>query len=255
MIAGPSPFAEGAPLATLIHLSYSPWSEKARWALDHHHLQVKRVHYTPMLGEPGLRLRLGRLRGKVTVPVLIDGRDRIEDSLGIARWAEAHGQDAPLFPEKEHERLEEFVACSERIMALGRERATAVVSANPEALRESVPAPLNRVGPVARVVGFFGVRYLRRKYVLSANAPERIEEQMRPLLTQVRDALAERPYLLTDFSFADIAVAAALQFVSPVSGRYIRLGTASRAAWTSAPLAEGFRGLLDWRDELYEDRR
>jgi hypothetical protein len=198
---------------------------------------------------------LGKLTGKVTVPVLVDGIERFDDSLDIARWAEARGQGAPLFPEGERTQLEALVACSERIMTLGRERVTAAVAESPDALRESVPPPLNRPAPVARAVGFLGLRYLRRKYDLSERMPERLEAEMRPLLSQVRDALAARAFLLRDFSFADIAVAAALQFVSPVAARYIRLGSASRAAWTSAALADEFRGLLDWRDELYEDRR
>ena len=242
-------------MATLIHLSYSPWSEKARWALDHHDIKVQRVHYVPMLGVPGLRLRLRRFRGRVTVPVLIDGIERFDDSIDIARWADARGSRAPLFPKHERTRVEQWVDRSEQIMALGRARACRLVSLSPKALRESVPQPLNRVAPLARATGWFGLRYLHRKYDLSSATAEALDAELHPLLSHVKSSLAGRRYLLEQFSFADIAIAASLQFINPVPERYLRLGTASRAAWTSAALSEAFRGLLDWRDELYEEHR
>ena len=55
---------------TLIHLPYSPWSQKARWALDHHGIAYRTQKYLPMLGEPYLRWRTGRWRRRATVPVL-----------------------------------------------------------------------------------------------------------------------------------------------------------------------------------------
>ena len=56
---------------TLIHIPYSPWSLRARWALDDAGVEYRTKSYQIMLGALGLRLRLGKFRGKVTVPVLI----------------------------------------------------------------------------------------------------------------------------------------------------------------------------------------
>src|SRR5580698_1853504 len=95
----------------LLGLVYSPWTEKARWALD-----VRRVLYTfrpyqPILGEPALRLKLGRLRGRVSVPVLTldDGRV-LADSADIARWADGRGEGPRLFPPEHEAAIAGFVA-------------------------------------------------------------------------------------------------------------------------------------------------
>ena len=60
----------------LLGLPYSPWSEKARWALDARRVPYREVTYAPLLGEPALRLKLKRWRGNVTVPVLTDDEGR-----------------------------------------------------------------------------------------------------------------------------------------------------------------------------------
>ena len=71
-------------MTEFVALSYSPWSEKARWPLEHHGIEFREHQYVPLLGAPRLRLRLRRLRGRVTVPVLFT-RDRVlADSFAIA---------------------------------------------------------------------------------------------------------------------------------------------------------------------------
>src|SRR5688572_27753079 len=85
-------------MVELLHLSYSPWSEKARWALERRGIAYQGRHYQPLIGELELRLRLGRLRGKVSVPFLRDGSEVAGDSFAIARYAEAHGSGPSLFP-------------------------------------------------------------------------------------------------------------------------------------------------------------
>jgi glutathione S-transferase len=34
----------------LVAVPYSPWSEKARWALDHHALPYRETAYQPLIG-------------------------------------------------------------------------------------------------------------------------------------------------------------------------------------------------------------
>jgi glutathione S-transferase len=62
-------------MTELLALPFSPWSEKARWALDARGVPYDYRRYQPILGEPALRAKLRRARGPVTVPVLttIDG--------------------------------------------------------------------------------------------------------------------------------------------------------------------------------------
>jgi glutathione S-transferase len=78
---------------------------------------------------------------------------------------------------------------------------------------------------------------------------------MRDALVQLQSLLRGRETFLDAFSYADIAVAPALQFVAPVSDRFIHLGPASRRAWGDPELAAEFAGLVAWRDHLCESYR
>ena len=71
---------------TLYGLAYSPWTERARWALDHVGFDYHFQSYIPGISEPRLRMRLRRFRGPVTVPVLF-GLQVYEDSSAIAELA------------------------------------------------------------------------------------------------------------------------------------------------------------------------
>ena len=73
---------------TLIWLPYSPWSIKARWALEHHGIPHSPLLYVPMVGEPLLRLRTGKLFEKATVPTLLGEGFTLTDSWDIAQLAE-----------------------------------------------------------------------------------------------------------------------------------------------------------------------
>ncbi|MGL1260129.1 hypothetical protein ACSTKG_00040, partial [Vibrio parahaemolyticus] len=64
-----------------------------------------------------------------------------------------------------------------------------------------------------------------------ARDDERALDVMRTALDDVRAALAGRDTLLPEFSYADLAVAAAMQVVSPVADRHLRLGPATRRVW------------------------
>src|SRR5262245_14984315 len=81
-----------------VALPYSPWSLKAKWALDHQHIRYRYVNYLPMLGEPILRAATGRWRGTISVPWLFTEDESIDGSFAIARWADAHGTGQTLFP-------------------------------------------------------------------------------------------------------------------------------------------------------------
>src|SRR5262245_37961692 len=85
-------------MRTLIAEYFSPWSEKARWALDHHGLAYKYREHLPLLGEPLLRLRARRLTGRVSVPVLVTPEGVLADSFAIARHADELGRAPALFP-------------------------------------------------------------------------------------------------------------------------------------------------------------
>ncbi|MCI0572233.1 MAG: glutathione S-transferase [Myxococcaceae bacterium] len=242
-------------LPVLYHSWFSPPSEKARWALDHHRVpHVRRVHM-PIVGEPALRLRTGRWTGRLTVPVLVvDGRV-LGDSLDIARYADEVGQGSPLFPREYEQEIQEWVQRSEVLVSAGRVLVSARIARSPAALLETLPVALRRTGVVADRMGRMGMELFARKYGLRDEAPALAEATMRSVLDVLRNTLRDgRKTLLGRFTFADIAMAATLQGVRPVDHPAIQLGPATREAWTDPVLASAYPEVLAWRDALYAQR-
>jgi len=244
--------------ATLIGLPYSPWTEKARWSLDHRHVDYKFEYYQPLLGEPGLRVRLRRLRGSVSVPVLVpaDG-PAMDDSTRIARWANAHGEGTDLFPGEHAQEIERWADLSERSLAAGRGLALRRMVMDNEALAEMVPPPLRKLGSPARVIAGIGVARTLRKYHGHEKSGAEHEADLTGMLEILRQAvgtLAPGAPLLGTFTFADIAASQMLTFVRPPA-KGVRIGDASRRTFSSPALEARFSDLLAWRDALYEAHR
>ncbi len=78
---------------------------------------------------------------------------------------------------------------------------------------------------------------------------------VRATLDAVRKGLGASRYLLGSFSYADIAVATFVQGISPVADRFVKLGPATRSAWTHPDLAAEYADLVTWRDALFDDHR
>lgn len=229
----------------LVGLGYSPWTVRARWALKHHGIAHRYSEYLPIFGEPALRLATRRFRGKLTVPVLIDGRTVVGDSFDIARHADRLGSAPSLFPDVDEARHWNDVA--EQIAAAGRTRTTTLVSGDRDAKRDSLPGGLRWALPVADI----GVRYLVKKYSLDATALGEAEAQMEAALTTISAALDGDHLVGDQLSYADLAVATAFQFVDPVDPKYIFLGEHSSPCWRTPHLAERFQPLMAWRDRLF----
>jgi glutathione S-transferase len=238
--------------------SFAPWCEKVRWALDHHQVPYREIDQVPLVAEVTLRIATRSLRRRMTMPLLIDGDVVLMNSFDIARYAETHGGGAPLLPAHLEDQVALWNERSEAIMTSGRAMLLPRMSRNPQALREQVPAFIPGVlGPIAQGAASLGVSHLMRKYNIRVGEDERHETESRHALDQLRAALADgREHVLGDmFSYADIAMAAALQFILPADGRYIRLGRATREVWTHPRLAADYADLLTWRDRLYATRR
>jgi len=242
----------------LLTISYSPWSEKARWALDHHGVRYQEVEYVPMLGEFALRKRLGKWRGKISVPLLIKAEGTIEDSFEIAHYAEEIGSNPTLlFPEDAKKAIVAWNEQSEIALCAGRAMVTVRTMQDSTARAEAMPPlPSPISGLLKGPFTLFGAAYLRRKYQYSA-AIESQNEALRNVLSNLQDTLKDgRPYVLGEnFSYADVCMATSLQCVRPVTDEFIKLGPATRKAWTDEELADNFGDLLDWRDQLYESHR
>lgn len=233
-------------------IPHSPWSEKARWALDHQGVPYQLVPHVPVVGGPALRLRTRRkLRGPLTLPVALHNGQVLGDSCEIARFG-SQRSTTPLFPTEHDAEIVRYNRLSEQLLAAGRVLATRRVAADAEAIREYVPAPVARLRRVGPAIGRTGARRLLRKYahVLPGHPPL----VLRDGLLQLREALedASGDHLVGDtLTYADIAMAVVLQFVDPVSDRFLRLRPATRREWRDDELAQEFADLVAWRDRLY----
>jgi len=247
----------------LLGLPYSPWSEKARWALEARRVPYVSRTYAPLVGEPALRLKLGKWRGPVSVPVLTtDDGDVIAGSDAIARWADGRGQGELLYPAEHATVIDRHVARSEVGLTAARALSLARMRGDDEALAEMVPRPLRRVlGGAAARLGRFGIDRTRRKYGGDAASDAAHARVLTGVLAELRAALAATPdeggrvrTVLGRFTFADIALAQLLAFVEPPSFG-LRLGRASRRSFTDPELRARYADLVEWRNALYEAYR
>ena len=238
---------------TLYGLSQSPWTERARWALEHHSIAYAYHEHVPMVGEVLLR-RKARTKS-ASVPLLVDGDDVVMGSFEIARHVERSGRGVSLFPSDKEAEIAAWVDLADRMARAGRawlmHRLLASKAAQAEALPAFVPGFLRgALAPSAAMA----TRFLVKKYDVPRD-PATVARTLRPLLEEIRAAIARSPQLLgtESFSVADLSVAAALQVLRPRGDS--GLGPATREAWTNDDMAREFGDLLDWRDAIYRKHR
>jgi glutathione S-transferase len=257
-------------MVELLGLPFSPWSEKARWALEARHVPFGWRTFSPIVGEPALRFKLGKWSGRVTVPVLTDDEGRaIGDSAEIARWADRRGDGPAMYPRGREAEVARFVSLSERGLDAGRALALRRILRDDAALAEMAPKPLRKaLGPLSSAIGRFGIRRTLRKYGTSGGGAADYEAPLAGILEELRGAVASAPpsangdegaargvkTLLGVFSFADIAMAQVLAFVDPPKFG-LRIAPSGRRAFRDDALAERFADLIAWRDGLYEAYR
>ena len=246
------------PQLILVALPLSPWSEKARWALDHHDVSYVEKVYMPMVGAPLLRWRLRRLRGQVTVPVLVDGNGTMcTDSFDIARFAEQTGSGEPLFRRGQEEEIAYWNQLSDQAMQASRAllsfRMQEDRAARHEALATVMPRGLAGVFKPAAIVA---VRFLQRKYHVRDADEAGHRARLREIMLELRRSLSGRRFLIGDaLSYSDIAMATALGGVEPPNAPHLPYGPASRRSATDVELAGEFTDLLGWRDQIYAQHR
>ena len=246
-----------SPGRVLVSLHVSPWSERAKWALDHHGLPYRVVQHMPVIGERRLRRLVGLDKPRATVPVLIAADEVLTESWDIARYADREGEGEKLIPVAQEPEVKAWVDLADEGMQAGRALVVAGILRTPAALDEQIPPAVPRwvrsaMRPVSRAL----TRAFARKYALPFDALESEERKVRSVLARLRAGLSTRsPYLLGAFSYADVAMATLLQGVAPVDDRFIRLGTGTREAWTNRRLAADYVDLVQWRDALYVGKR
>lgn len=246
----------------LIGLNYSPWTEKARWALQHHRLPYDYTEHLMIFGMPALRWKMRKAFGDLTVPALVDRTNgktvRLCDSWNIARHAESIGQGSPLIPPDKLAEIERLNDLSERALCAGRawiiDRTRQDPSTQLELLPPFVPGFLRR--PL-RFVANVALDYVEREFQTDAKSVPSHENDLRGILMELRRLIAgaNQGNLLEDFSYADIAMAVTLHFVSPPNPEFMKIGPATRATWANPTLARDFADVVEWRDEIYRKYR
>jgi glutathione S-transferase len=146
---------------------------------------------------------------------------------------------------------------AESAMRAGRALLAATLLASPDALDENAPPFVPQwLRPPMRPVVVLAMHAFARKYQLQLDEPDSHTGAVRVALNALRDGLrAHSPNLLGSFSYADIVMATLIQGISPVADRFVKLGPATRVAWTRAALAADYADLIAWRDALYESHR
>ena len=236
----------------LLHIAYSPWSERARWALQCRGVPYQARTYQPLIGEPELRWRLRKWTGPVSVPVLLTDSGALGDSWLIAQYAARHGAGPDLFPGGFEPQIDAWNRLSEQGLAAGRALSLARVLRDPQALLEMVPPAMRKL-PGAAQIAAAGVRRTLVKYGASAQGNA---DALAAVLDQLRRDLAqsvstqEPRTLLAEFSYADITLAQVLAFVHPPATG-LKIGRANRSAFHDEALAARYPDLLEWRDALY----
>ena len=235
----------------LYAMPYSPWSERARWALLHHRLPFEEIVHTPLVGELALRMHARRLTGKVTVPLLRDGKVAVMDSLRIAEYADRRGAGTRLFPEAYAADIARLNERAEVIFQAGRLKLRALGKASDEVAREFLPQPL-RALPFAAASSRLGSAFIARKHAATGNDADSV---LHAGFAEVRKLIEGRAFVFDVFSYADILAATTLQFLKPVDDRYVKLGPKTREALTNPALVSEFADLVAWRDALYAAHR
>lgn len=229
----------------LIGESFSPWTKKARWALEYCGLAYDYQEYTPTLSELGLRWRLQQWSGAVSVPVLFAGPQVLRGSWDIACYAKEAAGDGRL---GDMGIVAAWNDVSEAALAEGRTAVVRAVLGDDLALQEALPAFVPDVlrRPL-RFVARDAAQRLDRKYAHLAKPGA-----LHAALTQTREGLAQSgsDYLLGKFSYADIAMAAVLEVIAPIAVAQPALGPATQRCWNNLNLAAEFEDLVHWRGRL-----
>jgi glutathione S-transferase len=219
--------------------------------LLHHGLPFEEKPHMPLIGELALRARARRWRGRVSVPLLVDGKTSIVDSLAIAEHVDRLGSSLHLLPDERLADIRRLNATVEPIFQAGRARAIQVVLTDDDAARAALPPPLRSL-PLSPSMARLGSHFLTRKYAVSF---DRARERMQAGLHEIRRTLSGRPYVYDRFSYADIICATALHFIDPVDQRYVSIEAAIRRTWSQPELAKEFADLVSWRNAVYAQHR
>jgi glutathione S-transferase len=235
---------------TLYVIHHSPWSERARWALLHHKIGFEEREHVPLIGELALRMRTS-VKGKASVPLLVDDDVAVQGSLAIGEWVDARGKRDKLFPEGSRETITNLYDALEDPLSAAREGFVRDLMNDKEAQLEALP-PMLRALPFATLSAKLGTTFVASKYNARVGS---VDDRIRGGLRALSDALGKKDYILESFSFADIVGTSVVQAIAPGDDKYVRIPPGTRRIWNHAKLQKEFAHLLEWRDRVYAKHR
>lgn len=240
----------------LYGIGYSPWTEKARWALDHHQIPYQYREYAPLFGAMALRFKLGIWNKKLTVPALVCKNESLIGSFQIAQLAEQKGLQSPLI-EPHLQQVKQWDQLSEKALAAGRALLTYRISKHAPAMKDYLPPWLPNMfhSTLGHGIAKFGIAFFKTKYHLWHPDPQAWLNTLDQTLAQLESRLNKQSFVLGAFSYADISMCAILQFVKPVKANTIRVSERSYDCWETPVLAAKYPHLLEWRDFIYASHR
>ena len=238
-------------MATLYVIHHSPWSERARWALLHHKIAFDEREHVPLIGELALRMRTS-VKGKASVPLLVDDDVAVQGSFAIGEHVDAHGKKDKLFPEGSRDTIKKLYDDLEDPLSAAREAFVRDLMNDEEAQLESLP-PLLRSLPFATMSAKIGTTFVASKYNARIGS---VDDRIRAGLRRVSEALGKKDYILGEsFSFADIVATSIVQAIAPGDDKYVRIPPGTRRLWNHAKLQKEFAHLITWRDKIYSKHR
>ncbi len=236
----------GGPLRPLlVSIPFSPWSRRAKLALQRAGVAFDLRTYTPTLSEPWLRWKLGRAVGQVTVPVLFTAEGPLTDSFDIARYA-ARSNPA-LLPDSQLDAVRTWNERADAALWAGRVITTRAVRADPSALQASLPPPIRALGPLGRAIGNDATRRLLAKYP-DPRDDAALTQALADYADALADALGGREHLLDGPTYADITAAFGLAFIAPDPSA--KLAPEAVPCWTRPDIVRRHAALFAWRDRV-----
>lgn len=239
----------------------SPWSERARWALDLSGMSYDTIVFTPLISNPYARWLSRNVNRKLTIPLAVSDRGKektiLQDSLEIARYSNTKrlNDREDLFPAKHANEIITWHNLSESLLDILRIRANPRMKDSRELQLNNLPPIIPKIAkPLFLPLSRYALDYFEKKYPLQSGDHQNI---LHDGLERIRTALKNSTsgYILDQFSFADITVAVIFQAISPGDNRFVPIEDAMRECWKDQDLILQYGDLLEWRDTLYAKHR
>jgi glutathione S-transferase len=238
----------------LFGMSYSPWTQKARWAMDRQGITYKYHEHLVLLGLPELWWKTGASPLSYTLPILKDGARVLMESWDIARYADEKRQPGKetLFPEDKLSEIEECDRLAETGLDALRALLIRRLMRDKETQREVLPGAIPGFARSALTsMARMAVGHVQRAFPVQETSDAELESRFEAGLRELRARLKGGGHVVGNrLTYADIGMAMLVQGLEPPSPEYLRMGPGLRRCWSTPRLASEYRDLIEWRDGL-----